>query len=306
MTTKDTEWGMKQGNNFRTFSIQANGRMVHALEAGEGPLVIALHGFPDLPVSFRHQIPLLAENGYRVIAPCLRGYSVSDAASDGPFDVAILVQDLLALVDQLADQPVVLIGHDWGASIVRGAAIMAPAKVAKIISMSVPTAGNFGRALLTNPTQQRRSWYMYFFQLPLAEMAVAHNDFEFIEQLWKEWSPGWHCPQPVMDEIKAAFRHPSVLKAALGYYRSQFNHALQHPELADIRKRLSDPIPVPAMHLHGADDGCIGAETTIGMESAFIKHFEKHVIPSAGHFVHQEQPDVVNRLIIDFLNRQLD
>ena len=305
MTTKGTQWGMKQGDNFRSFTVQSNGRMVHGLEAGEGPLVIALHGFPDRPISFRHQIPLLAKTGCRVVAPCLRGYSESDAPSYGPFEVAILIQDLLALIDQLSDQPVTLLGHDWGAAVVRGAAIMAPEKVAKIVCMSVPTAGNFGRALLTNPTQQRRSWYMYFFQLPLAEMAVAHNDFEFIEQLWQEWSPGWHCPQAVMAEIKVAFRNPSVLRAALGYYRSQFNPALQQPDLADIRKRLSDPIPVPAMHLHGANDGCIGAETTAGMESAFLKHFENHIIPSAGHFLHQEQPDIVNHLLIGFLNKQL-
>ena len=123
MTTKSTQWGMKQGDNFRSFTAQSNGRMVHGLEAGEGPLVIALHGFPDLPISFRHQIPLLAENGCRVIAPCLRGYSESDAPSDGPFEVAILIQDLLALIDQLSDQPVTLLGHDWGAAVVRGAAM---------------------------------------------------------------------------------------------------------------------------------------------------------------------------------------
>lgn len=107
-----------------------------------------------------------------------------------------------------------------------------------------------------------------------------------------------------MDEIKTAFRNPLVLKAALSYYRSQFNPAYQHPELAVIRQRLHDPVPVPAMHLHGSDDGCIGAETTAGMESAFINHFEKHIIRSAGHFVHQEQPDIVNRLILDFLNKK--
>lgn len=131
------------------------------------------------------------------------------------------------------------------------------------------------------------SWYV-FFQLPIAEMAIAHNDFEFIERLWKEWSPGWSYPPSVMNEIKEAFRQPSVLKAALGYYRSLFNSALQHPDFADIRKRLSDPIPVPTMDLHGANDGCIGVETTEGMESAFLRDFEKHIISSAGHFIHQE------------------
>jgi pimeloyl-ACP methyl ester carboxylesterase len=107
-----------------------------------------------------------------------------------------------------------------------------------------------------------------------------------------------------MNEIKEAFRRPSVLKAALGYYRSQFNPAFQHPGLADMRKRLSDPIPVPTMYLHGANDGCIGVETTEGMESAFLRDFERHIISSAGHFVHQEQPEVVNELIRRFLAKQ--
>lgn len=292
---------MTEERNYDRITIEANGLTVHALEAGAGPLVIALHGFPDLPISYRQQIPALAESGFRVIAPYMRGYFPSDSESNGPYEVAVLVQDAVALIDQLTDKPAIIIGHDWGAVVARSAAIISPEKISKIVCMSVPTAGNFGRALISNAAQQRRSWYMYFFQLPIAEMAVAHNDFEFIEKLWQEWSPGWSYPQSVMDEIKQAFRQPSVLKAALGYYRSQFKPTLQHPGLADIRKRLNDPIPVPTMYLHGANDGCIGVETTEGMESAFSRHFEKHIIPSAGHFVHQEQPEVVNQLISRFL-----
>jgi len=292
---------MAKDSTFNSITVEANGHTVHALEAGNGPLIIALHGFPDLPISYRHQIPALVENGYRVVAPYMHGYFPSDAAPDGPYEVAVLVQDLLALIDQLTEQPAILIGHDWGATVARSAAILAPEKISKIVCMSVPTAGNFARALVSNPTQQHRSWYVFFFQLPIAEMAIAHNDFEFIERLWNEWSPGWSCPTPVMNEIKEAFRQPSVLKAALGYYRSLFNPALQHPDFAEIRKRLSDPIPVPTMYLHGANDGCIGVETTEGMESAFLRDFEKHIISSAGHFVHQEQPEAVNQLITRFL-----
>ena len=292
---------MAKDPTFDSITIEANGRTVRALEAGKGPLIIALHGFPDLPISYRHQIPVLAENGYRVVAPYMHGYFPSAAAPDGPYEVAVLVQDVLALIDQLTEQPAILIGHDWGATVARSAAILAPEKISKIVCMSVPTPGNFRRALVSNPKQQRRSWYVFFFQLAIAEMAIAHNDFEFIEQLWQEWSPGWSYPQSVMSEIKEAFRQPSVLKAALGYYRSLYNPALQHPDFADIRKRLNDPIPVPTLYLHGANDGCIGVETTEGMESAFLRDFEIHIIPSAGHFVHQEQPEVVNQLITHFL-----
>ena len=295
---------MSDNSGYKKNSIRANGREVHAIEAGKGPLIIALHGFPDLPISYRHQIPVLTQNGYRVVAPYMHGYYSFDPAPDGPYEVAALVQDVLALIDQLTEQPAILIGHDWGAAVARSVAILAPEKISKIVCMSVPTVGNFGRALVSNPAQQRRSWYMFFFQLPIAEMAVAHNDFEFIERLWQEWSPGWTCPRSVMNEIKEAFRQPSVLKAALGYYRSQFNPALQHPGLADIRKRLSEPIPVPTLYLHGANDGCIGVETTEGMEPAFLSAFKKHIIPSAGHFVHQEQPEAVNQLIVRFLAEQ--
>ncbi|MGO9013644.1 MAG: alpha/beta fold hydrolase [Dissulfurispiraceae bacterium] len=289
---------------YNRITVEANGTTIHALEEGKGPLIIALHGFPDLPISYRHQIPVLAVNGYRVVAPYMRGYFPGFAEPDGPYEVAVLVQDVLALIEQLTERPAILIGHDWGAIVARSAAILAPDKILKIVCMSVPTAGNFRRALVSNPRQQRRSWYMFFFQLPIAEMAIAHNDFEFIDRLWQEWSPGWLYPKPVMNEIKEAFRQPQVLKAALGYYRSLFNPALQYPGLADIRKRLSDPIPVPTMYLHGANDGCMGVETTEGMESAFLRDFEKHIIPSAGHFVHQEQPDIVNQLITGFLLKQ--
>lgn len=295
---------MDEDPTYNRITVMANGRTIHALEAGKGPLIIALHGFPDLPISYRHQIPVLAENGYCVVAPYMRGYFPSDAEPDGPYEVAAYVQDVLALIDHLTEQPAILIGHDWGAAAARSTAILAPEKISKIVCMSVPTVGNFGRALVSNPAQQRRSWYLFFFQLPIAEMAIAHNDFAFIERLWQEWSPGWHCPKSVMDEIKEAFRHPSVLKAALGYYRSQFNPALQDPDLADIRKRLSDPIPVPTLYLHGVNDGCIGVETTEGMEPAFLSEFERHIIPSAGHFVHQEQPEIVNKLIMRFLAKQ--
>lgn len=302
MTRTDAGKDVQTAEGFRTVRIQANGVDFRWIEKGEGPLVLALHGFPDLPSTFRHQMGHLAAAGYRVVAPYLRGYFPSATASDGPYEVAALVQDLLVLIDQLTDHPVILIGHDWGAAAVRGAAILAPEKISKIVCLSVPTAANFGRALISNPSQQRRSWYMYFFQLPIAEMAVAHNDFEFIEKLWQEWSPGWRYPQSVMDEIKEAFRHPETLKAALGYYRSQFNPALQDPGLGEIRKRLGEPIPVPTLYLHGANDGCIGVETTESMESAFLRGLERHIIPTAGHFVHQEQPDVVNQLITSFLD----
>lgn len=289
---------MQPGTDFKMAAVQANGLNFSFIEMGQGPLILALHGFPDLPRTFRCQMPFLAAAGYRVVAPFMRGYFPTDAPPDGPYESAALVQDVLALIDALSQKPVILLGHDWGAQAAYGAAIMAPHKISKLITMAVPPglSGSF----ITNPNQQRRSWYMYFFQMPFAEKAVAWDDFAFLERLWQDWSPGWQYPAEEMAALKAAFQKPGVLQAALNYYRHSLNPANHRPGLSYIREHLGDPISVPALYIHGAQDGCIGVETTKGMETAFSKKVEKKILGD-GHFVHQEKPEEVNRFIGAFL-----
>ncbi len=166
-------------------SIEANGLTFHYLEAGTGPLVLALHGFPDHARSYRHQMPALAAAGYRVVAPYLRGYAPTEIPQGGYFGVPALAADAVALARALSDEPVVLIGHDWGAAAAHAAAVMAPERFSKLITIAVPYGPAFTTALVTSAEQQRRSWYMFFFQLPFAEAAVALDDFAFIERLWR-------------------------------------------------------------------------------------------------------------------------
>ncbi|HVO71771.1 MAG TPA: alpha/beta hydrolase [Aggregatilineaceae bacterium] len=296
---------MSENALWRTITLHANGLTFRAIAAGKGPLILALHGFPDIPTTFRHQLPVLAAAGYRVVAPYMRGYAPSDVPPDGAFEIAALIQDTLAMIDQLTDDPAILIGHDFGSSAASGAARMAPAKVNRLITLAVPQGGTLSQALVANPAQQRRSWYMAFFQLSFAEAAVAHNDFAFLERLWQDWSPNWAYPPEEMAALKGTFCQPGVVKAGLNYYRSAFNPAYQHPDLADIRSRQREPVPVPTLYIHGANDGCIGVEVTDGMEKAYSSYFEKHIVPNAGHFVHQEQPSIVNRLILNFLKRKV-
>lgn len=293
-----------QGPEFGTGSVRANGLTFHYLEAGTGPLVLALHGFPDIPRTYRHQMQLLAAQGYRVVAPFMRGYAPTDAPAGASYQSAALVQDALALVDALSpNAPVVLMGHDWGAAAAHGAAAIAPEKIAKLVTIAVPHGGSLGRAFVANPEQQRRSWYMFFFQMPYAEAAVAHDDFAFIERLWSDWSPGWALPRQELDAIKATFRRPGVVRAALNYYRHTFGAGPAAPGLDEIARRMGGPIRVRTLYLHGARDGCIGAELTADMDASYVGGFEKHILDGAGHFVHQEKPDEVNRLILEFLRR---
>lgn len=289
---------------FKTGSVTANGLNFHYLEMGEGPLVLCLHGFPDHARSFRHQLPALAAAGYRVVAPYLRGYAPTENPTNGPYQPAALSQDVIALIEALAGQPSVVFGHDWGAIAAYGAATIAPEKISKLITAAVPFPSAILSAFVTNPAQQRRSWYVFLFQLPFAEEAVALNDYAFLERIWQDWSPGWAYPAEEMASLKATFRQPGTLQAAVGYYRHMLNPANHVADLATIQAKLfTVPINVPTLYFHGAKDGCLGRELAEGMEQFFSKGLQTVVIPDAGHFVHQEKPEEVNAALLKFLGR---
>jgi pimeloyl-ACP methyl ester carboxylesterase len=289
-------------DDFKTGSVRANGLDFHYLEAGEGPLVLCLHGFPDHARSFRFQLPALAAAGFRAVAPYMRGYAPTDVP-DGPYQSAALAKDAVSLIDALSPKvPAFVFGHDWGAIAAYGAAIVAPNRVKKIATAAVPHGPQLMEAILTSYAQMRRSFYIFMFQLPTAERSVSHNNFEFLDRLWADWSPGWTLPSAEMAALKATFQKPGVLSAALAYYRATFNPALQWPELAELQGRMMmEPIQVPGLVFHGQKDGCIGVETLEGMETVFPKGLAKMVIPDAGHFLHQEKPEAVNEPLLAFL-----
>jgi pimeloyl-ACP methyl ester carboxylesterase len=286
----------------KTGRVQARGLTFHWLEDGEGPLVLCLHGFPDHPRSFRHQLPALAAAGYRAVAPAMRGYAPTGPAPDGRYQTAALALDAVALIEALGYDDAILVGHDWGALAAYGAALAAPARIRKLVTAAVPYGPQVGAALMTSYDQQKRSWYMFFFQTPLADVALAHDDFAFLERLWRDWSPGWRFPGEEMAALKATFRQPGVAAAALGYYRAMLDPSRQDPALAELQGRMMvAPIDVPTMVLHGADDGCMGAELVEGMAALFPRGLRVEIVPGTGHFLHQEAPERVNALLLDFL-----
>jgi len=287
----------------RATTVPARGLVFHALEAGDGPLALCLHGFPDHPRSFRHQLPALAAAGFRAVAPFMRGYGPTGPAPDGRYQGAALALDVVALIEALGYEDAVVVGHDWGAVAAYGAALAAPSRVRKLVAAAVPYGPQFMGALTTDYDQQRRSWYMFFFQTPFADVAVPHDDFAFLARLWRDWSPGFTLPAAELAALKDTFRHPGCVEAALGYYRATFDPALQDSALADLQGRLMlAPIEVPALYLHGRDDGCIGVGLVEGMAGFFPRGLRVETLPGAGHFLHQEQPEAVNRLLLDFLS----
>jgi pimeloyl-ACP methyl ester carboxylesterase len=289
--------------DFSTGRVRANGLEFQTLEAGKGPLVLCLHGFPDHAPTFRQQLPALANAGYRAVAPYMRGYAPTEIPVGGPFQSAALAMDVVGLIDALSPgEPAFVFGHDWGAVAAYGAAIQAPARIRKLVASAVPHGPRLMQAITTSYAQMRRSWYIFMFQLPTAELAVSNDDFVFLENIWRDWSPGWSFPREEMEALKATFRKPGVLEAAISYYRHTFNPTFQKPELLELQGRmLIDPVEVPSLMIHGADDGCIGVELLDGMEAGFPNGLRKVVVRGAGHFVHQEKPDEVNRTLLEFL-----
>ncbi|MGH7781127.1 MAG: alpha/beta fold hydrolase [Candidatus Binataceae bacterium] len=282
--------------------VRASNIDFHVLEMGDGPLILCLHGFPDTAHSFRHQIAPLAAAGYHVVAPFMRGYAPTGLAADGRYDSAALSEDAINLIVALGYKEAILFGHDWGAVAAYPAAAAEPARVTKLITAAVPYGASFIKALVENYAQQKRSWYMYFFQGAFAEAAVSHDDFKFLEKMWTDWSPTWKWTREDIEPLKKCFRTPTALSAALGYYRATIGAMMKIPaEAISAVSAPPPPINVPTMMLHGRDDGCIGAELLEGMEAFFPKGLRKEIIPSAGHFVHQEKPAEVNKLILDFL-----
>ena len=278
-----------------------HGPLVFTAKAmGEGPVVICLHGFPDNAGSFRHQLPALAEAGFRAISVTLRGYECASIPENGDYSVEAIAADICAVIDQLDQGPVHLVGHDWGAAIAYNAAAAAPHQFKSLTTMAVPHAGRFARDGLRIPRQLQMSWYMGFFNLPwVSDWVVRRRDYAFIRDLWRKWSPGWSPAPDEMESVIDTLSQPGVLSATLGYYRA----ALSLSALLASADDAHYPVPVPTLALSGERDGCIASDVfeRLTVASDYPEGMRFHRIAEAGHFLHQEQPKAVNSLLIDWL-----
>jgi pimeloyl-ACP methyl ester carboxylesterase len=281
----------------RQTTVHANGLRFGVIEAGDqdAPLALCLHGFPDSAWTWRHLLPVLAEREYRAAAPFMRGYGPSEARPDVTYRVGDLGADACALHELLGGQrPGILIGHDWGAAAVYAALRQAPERWTCAVTVAVPPTGHIAPDL-ASLDQMHRSWYGYLLQLPVAEELVAANDFELLDRLWADWSPGYAAGED-LKRAKDALRGPGSLLCAIRYYR-------ETP--SEIRPpSASGPLPdVPLLYVHGARDGCIGLDVLEIARPFLPPRAEVVVIEGAGHFVQLEKPDELNQRVVGFLDR---
>ncbi|MGB8858266.1 MAG: alpha/beta hydrolase [Ilumatobacteraceae bacterium] len=284
-------------------AASANGVDFSYLAAGDpgAPLALCLHGFPDSAHTWRHLLPALAAAGYRAIAPFQRGYAPTSVPPDGRYQTGALAIDATALHDTLGGTgEAVIIGHDWGATGTHGAAVFAPERWAKVVTMAVPPGPAMGISFVTNLAQVQRSWYMFFFQHGLADLVVPANDLAFIDLLWSQWSPGYDATDDLVT-TKASLRDAANLTAALGYYRATLGDGLKDPALDEVQAATQGWATQPHLYLHGRNDGCIGAEVAELAASMAPPNVTIEIVEHAGHFLHLEQAAAVNARIVEFL-----
>jgi pimeloyl-ACP methyl ester carboxylesterase len=282
--------------------VDANGVRFACLTTGDGPLALCLHGFPDSAHTWRHLLPRLAAAGYRAVAPFTRGYAPTAVPADRCYQSGALAIDANELHQALGGgSDAVVIGHDWGAVAAHGAAVLAADRWSKVVTMAVPPGPALAMAFLTNLTQLKRSWYMFFCLHGLADMIVPANDLAFIDMLWQDWSPGYDAATDLAN-VKACLAAPANLAAALGYYRASLGDGYKDPAL-DAAQAAAQEVPTqPMLYLHGAEDGCIGAEVAEAARGMVTANVTIEVLEGCGHFLHLERPDTVNDRIVEFLS----
>ncbi|MEM7286455.1 MAG: alpha/beta hydrolase [Actinomycetota bacterium] len=284
-----------------TSTIEARGLAftVRATGPADGEPVLLLHGFPDDAATFDDQLEALGAAGHRCLAPTLRGYEPSSQPADGDFDALTLAGDVIGWLDALGIERAHIVGHDWGAVIAYLVAGHHADRCISVTTMAVPPVTRLPEAIRRVPRQALLSWYMTFFQLRwVAERALRARRWALLRRFWPRWSPGLDAPPRLVE----TFERPGVLGAALAYYRQNATP----PVLLGLRQAPAMeqvPFDVPLMVMHGDRDGCIDARL---FDHAIVaddvpQGVRRHVVTGTGHFLHLEDPDEVNRLLLEWL-----
>lgn len=264
-------------------------------DSGQGPPVVLLHGFPDTPHSYAEVARSLNQAGYRTILPYLRGYHPDTLVPGRPYDALNNAQDVIGLLDALGLKSAVLVGHDWGATVVYGAAALAPDRVDAIVPIAIPHPRTLKpKNALQAAGMLIMSRHFLYFKLPWAEAGTRRSDFRYIETLYRRWAPGWKGPErdAAVARAKEAFSSPEVLAGAIDWYRALGSK---------IDRRLTAPIKCSGLMVAGGKDfgGHLGPYKK--SQALFEGGAELLVMPEAGHWPHREEEPQFTEALIRFL-----
>ena len=270
-------------------TASAHGQTFVYEDEGDGPLVVLLHGFPDVPASWAGIAGQLVAAGYRVVTPWLRGYHPETIVAGRPYDTATIGEDALRLLDAIGQQPAIVVGHDWGASIAYAAATLAPDRVPAIVAIAVPHPS------VVRPSP-RLAWALRHFvalRTPWAERTTAGGDFAYVEALYSRWAPSWTGParDEALRRAKECFGDPRCLTGALAYYRA-----------ISLRQDgpVAQPPPVRGLVVAGGAD-IFPVSLIQGTAEALGPGSQALMVEGAGHWPHREGEDQFIDALLQFL-----
>ncbi|MFZ1154104.1 MAG: alpha/beta hydrolase [Solirubrobacteraceae bacterium] len=271
------------------------GVRLHYVEAGEGPLVVLLHGFPEFWYSWRRQIPVLAAAGFHVVAPDMRGYDLSDKPQSWrAYDAGLLADDIAGLIKSFGEKDAYVVGHDWGAAVAYTVAMSHPEVVRRLAILNVPHTARMLEGFRTLK-QLRKSWYMFFFQIPkLPEYLIGRDNFSFAKRSLRSDSKDAFSDED-LERYVAAWSQPGALTGMINYYRAALRRS-PGKTLAQMR-----PIQAQTMVIWGMLDRHLGSELAEPAPE-WVPNLRMERIPEATHWVQHDAPERVNELLIDFLD----
>ncbi len=281
-------------NEVRHETVKANGIEFHVAATGDpkAPLLLMLHGFPECWYSWRHQLEAFADR-FHCVAPDLRGYGDSEKPKSG-YDLATLSQDAAELIRALGYEEAFVAGHDWGGAITWDLVRRHPDVVKKYAVLNCPPSEILLREVMTSFRQLRRSWYIFFFQLPFfPERRLTKKEGAIIPRVFLSGATrrdAFHREE--LNVFREAILKPGAVKGALSYYRS----ARKRTPLPD------EPIRVPGLLLWGKDDPFLGIEMTHKLEPLVEAPLSIQYIDQCGHWTQQEAPEEVNDALGKFFS----
>ena len=314
-------------------TVETNGIRMHLAEAGEGPLVVLCHGFPESWYSWRHQLPALAAAGFHAVAPDMRGYGQTDRPEAiDQYTLLHLVGDMVGLLDLLGAEQAVIAGHDWGAPVAWHAALLRPDRFRGVIGLSVPyRPRGLVRPTTVMPQTEDAVWYQLYFQTP----GVAEKEFErdvrrFIRgnlysisgDMPRREPPDMMVPRQggLLARWASNFGNPPTLPSWLGeadvdfyaaeFARTGFAGGLNWYRNIDRNWELLAPfagaqVMVPALYIAGDRDPVVsfpGMDRLIPNLANFVPQLRATImLPGCGHWTQQERAGEVNAAMIDFL-----
>ncbi|HEY5137216.1 MAG TPA: alpha/beta hydrolase [Candidatus Nanopelagicales bacterium] len=280
--------------------VVANACRFHVVEAGGGPLVVLLHGFPTFWWTWRHQLRSLAAAGYRVVAMDLRGYGGSDHTPHG-YDPLTLAADVAGVVRTLGEPSAVVVGQGWGGVVAWTAAAQHPDVVRGLVAVGMPHPVLLRNAFIGDPGQRRLGRYAIGFQRPFVpEHQLTRDDAALVETYLRRWSGSDWPDQETADVYRAAMLVPNTAHCAVEFHRWAVR-SIPRRDGRRFQSAVAAPVQVPVLQIHGRLDGAVLPSSVNGSEHYAAAGYSRVDLDGVGHFPHEEDPDAFDAVLLPWI-----